>query len=293
MSKLDEYSDIIQENASMASLTWLRIGGPIERVAAPRSEEELQGLLRARAEEGIDVRVLGDGSNILASDLGVPGLAIRLVEEAFCQIRIDPPFVTSGAGVKLGRLATATASEGLAGLEGMVGVPGTVGAAATSNVTTVDAALEQYVESARVATYDGKIIELSKNEIVFGRRTSNLGSYVVLSVKFKLTQENPVELVKRLQKIWIARKKSRPELDGSGFARMFKNPGGLRAAELIEEQGFTGTRIGGASICETDPNLVVADVGCSSEDVKRLVALIEKQVNERSGVKLERELELW
>ena len=293
MNKLSDYAEIVRKNVPMSSLTWLRIGGPIEYLANPRSEKELLGLLSACALEGVQVRALGDGSSILASDVGVPGMAIQLDAEPFCQIEFDSPFVVAGAGAKLGRLATATASAGLAGLEGMVGIPGSVGAALVSNATTLDAAIEQCVESARVATLSGEILELSKDELVFGRRVSNLSGAIALSVKFKLVPDDAEELSKRLQKIWIARKKTRPELDQGGFARMFKNPGAQRAADIIEEIGFPGTRIGGASVCESDPNLIVASDGCSSDDVKRLVALIEKQANERAGVELERELFIW
>ncbi|MDD3589705.1 MAG: FAD-binding protein [Thermoguttaceae bacterium] len=293
MSKLDAFHEIVRTNVPMSELTWLRLGGPVEYFATPRSEAELVGVLKAREEDEIEARAIGDGASVLASDVGAPGLAIRLSEQAFCQIEIDEPYVVAGAGVKLGRLATATASAGLGGLESMVGIPGTVGAGVVSNVTTFDAALEQYVESARVATYSGEIFDLKKDELVFGRRTSNLGNMIVLSVKFKLERDLPEELTKRLQKIWIVRQKSHPNLERGGFSRMFKDPRGQRVSELIEEVGFPGARIGGASVCEADPNVVIADEGCSSEDVKRLVSLIETQVKERAEIELERELEIW
>lgn len=293
MSKLDAFQEIIRTNVPMSSLTWLRLGGPIEYVAEPRSEEELIGVLQACAAEKIEARALGEGSNILASSEGAPGLAIRLCADAFCKIEFEGPYATAGGGVKLGKLATATAGAGLAGLEGMVGIPGTVGAGVVSNASTHDAALEQYVESVRVASYDGKIFDLSKDELVFGIRSSNLENYVVVAVKFKLIPDSPEELIKSLQKIWIVRQKNRPELEQGGYARMFRNPQGCGAAELIADAGFAGTRIGGAAVCESDPNLVVADASCSAEDVKRLIALIEKQVNDAQGVALEREIEIW
>lgn len=293
MGKLDAFKEIVRADVPMASLTWLRMGGPIEYLAEPRSEKELVGLLKACAEDGIDVRALGDGSNLLVSDAGAPGLAIKLSNDAFCKIDVDAPYVTAGAGAKLGRLATATASAGLGGLESMAGIPGAVGAALVSNVSSRDAALEQYVDSVRVVTYDGEIVDASKDELVFGRRSSNLENTIVLSVKFKLTPDAADDLVKRLQKIWIVRKKNRPEVEQGGFARMFQDPQGCSAAELIDEMGFAGAKIGRASVCEADANLIVAEDGCSAEDVKRLMALIEAKVSESAGIKMERELKYW
>jgi UDP-N-acetylmuramate dehydrogenase len=74
---------------------------------------------------------------------------------------------------------------------------------------------------------------------------------------------------------------------------MFKNPRGQRAADLIADAGFRGARIGGAVVSERNPNFVEASEGCASEDVKRLLNLIQTQARERVGVELERELEIW
>ena len=292
MSKLDAFSEIVQTNAPTSALTWLRLGGPIEYLAEPRDEEELVGVLKACREDGVRARVLGDGSNLLVSDVGAPGLAIRLTAPAFCEIQLDAPFVVAGGGAKVGRLATATATAGLAGLEGLIGIPGTVGAGVALNASTNDASFEEYVESVRVAYFNGEIAELSKSDIVFGDGVSSLENAIVLSAKFCLTPENPEELAKRLQKIWIVRKQTTPDAT-EGCARMFKNPRGQRAADLIADAGFRGARIGGAVVCERNPNFVEASEGCASEDVKRLLNLIQTQARERLGVELERELEIW
>ncbi len=293
MSKLDAYREIVLQNVPMASLTWLRLGGPIEYLAEPRSEAELIEILRASEEDELVARPLGDGSNILGSDVGAPGVAIRLSSEAFNKIEIDGARVTVGAGVKLGKLATATASEGLSGLEGLVGIPGTVGGCLVTNASTTSVSIGQWVESARLASYSGKIFDASRDELVFERRGSNLENLIVLSATFKLEKDDAVALTKRLQKTWIVRKKTRPELELGGLARMFRDPRGQRAAELIANANCVGARFGGATVCETSPNLVVTEENCSSEDVKRLLTLIETQVSNRFQVKLERELEIW
>ena len=294
MGKLDAFDEIIEQGVPTSELTWLRIGGPIEYLARPRSEAEALALLAACREDGIEVRVLGDGSNILVSDVGAPGLALQLCEPAFCGIEVSSPYVTAGAGAKLGRLATATASAGLAGLEGLIGVPGTVGAGVVANVSTSDASLGQWLDSARVATYAGKAFDMSRDEFVFEYRSSNLEGLIVLSARFRLEPDDPDALTKRLQKIWIARNQSMPELNaGEGVARLFKNPRGQSASELIVDSGFSGANIGGASVCELDANLIKTSVGCKSDHVKRLIQLIQPQASERAGVELERELEIW
>lgn len=291
--KLDAFSEIIQKDVPTSTLTWLRLGGPIEFLAEPRSEEELVGVLKACREDGIEARALGDGASLLVSDLGAPGLAIRLTAPAFSAIEIESPFVVCGGGAKIGRLATATATAGLGGVEGLIGVPGTVGSGVARNVSTNDASLGQWVESARVATFSGEIVDMSKDDFVFGSGDNSLENAIVLSVKFRFEPDDAEELTKRLQKIWIVRKKSAPENEDGGVSRMFKNPSGQKASELIADAGLRGARIGGATVGERDPNLATTASGCSSDDVKRLLSLVQTQVRERFGVELERELEIW
>ncbi len=293
MGKLDAFSEIIERQTPASNLTWLRVGGPVD-VARPRSEKELADLLKACRADGVEARALGDGSNLLIPDDGSARLAVRLSEPAFGRLELDSPRIVAGAGVKLGRLATAAASAGLAGVEGLIGVPGEVGAGVALNVSTHDVSIGQWVESARVVGYDGEPRDMSHDDFVFGYRGVAFTNAIVVSVTFRLDPDSPEELAKRLQKIWIARKKQIPELlDGEGVARMFKNPIGQNAAELVDAINYRGVAVGGAKVSDSDPNLVVVKRGCSHKDVQRLLDAIQTEARERLGVELERELENW
>ena len=115
---------------------------------------------------------------------------------------------------------------------------------------------------------------------------------VILLGAVSVSPEDPEELSRRLQKIWIIRKKSQPSgYQGAGW--LFKDPLGQTATSLIEEAGLTGTRIGGAVICDRNPNFVMIEPECSSDDVRRLIRLIQTQVRERFGVDLEPDLKMW
>ncbi|MBQ1338337.1 MAG: FAD-binding protein, partial [Thermoguttaceae bacterium] len=102
MRKLDAKHEFIQQNVPISSLAWLRVGGPIEYLATPRSEEELVAALQMCREDGVDARPLGDGASVIASEPGAPGLAVKLSEPAFTEIRFESTRVVAGAGVKLG-----------------------------------------------------------------------------------------------------------------------------------------------------------------------------------------------
>ena len=173
-------------------------------------------------------------------------------------------------------------------------MPGVLGGAAATNASTSDVSLGQWVESARVATYDGRIRELAADEIVFGYRSSSLENAIVLSIRFRLEPEPAQELFRRLQKIWIIREQARPKpLSGEGFARMFKNPRGERAAEFIVDVDMTKASVGGAKLCDANPNLVTTAPNATSEDVKNLVLMLQEKTRVQLGVDLESELTVW
>ena len=111
----------------LAAHTSFRIGGPAEVMAFPSSLAELQALLRLSAQEGIRVRLLGAGTNILAPDGGVRGLVI-VTSGALTGLSMpDAAHIEAMSGVTMARLACFARDNGLTGLEFAHGIPGTVG----------------------------------------------------------------------------------------------------------------------------------------------------------------------
>ncbi len=287
-----EYKRIVRENVPLAMHSWLQLGGPAEYFGEPRNVEDLTALLRIARKEGLPIRTLGFGSNILVSDDGVPGLVVRLTAAEFCDIRSENGLVIAGGGAKLGRVVTFSVHEGLAGLESLIGIPGTVGGGIQGNAGTNNDDLGQWVERITALNHSGELQELSRDEIAFGYRQSNLDGMIILSAAFRLHEEDPFELSKRLQKLWIVRKTSQP-MGHQCTGNVFKNPRGMLAGELIERAGLKGTRIGGAVISEQNANFFIAEAECSCNDVLRLISLVQSQVRERLDLELELGIEIW
>jgi len=59
---------------------------------------------------------------------------------------------------------------------------------------------------------------------------------------------------------------------------IFKNPAGRFAAQLIEEAGFKGKRIGDAEVSRKHANFIVNRGGARAEDVRTLIFEIQKAV---------------
>jgi len=292
MSRFSGFEKIVREGELLAMHTWFQLGGPAEYFAEPRDPDQLLALVARCREENLQARVLGGGSNILVRDPGVRGVVIRLSEPAFCDITVDGCTIVVGGGTRLGQVVTTAVREGLAGLESLVAIPGTVGGALHGNAGTHSADIGQWTAQATVVTAAGDVITRQRDDLVFGYRESSLDELVVLSARLQLEEDDPRELARRLQKQWIVRKASQP-MGHQSAGCVFKNPGGVSAGELIERAGLKGTRIGGAVVSERHANFIVAEHDCTSTDVLRLIDLVRDQVEDRMGVELELELEIW
>jgi UDP-N-acetylmuramate dehydrogenase len=292
MALLDGFEAIVRQAEPLAPHTWFHLGGPAEFFAEPRNADELAGLLRRGRGEGLPVRLLGGGSNVLVRDEGVPGIVIRLCAPEFARIDIQGRRVTAGGGAKLGHVISSSVREGLAGLEALVGIPGTIGGALHGNTGGRGGDVGQWTSRASVMTSAGEIDERTRDELVFAYRRSSLDELVILSAEFQLDEEHPDELTKRMQQQWIVKKAGQP-LAHQSAGCIFKNPRGLSAGMLIDQAGLKGTRVGGAEVSDRHANFIIAEPNATSQDVLRLIELVRSRVADRMGVELELEIEVW
>lgn len=286
------FEHITRENEPLAPYTWLRLGGKAQLFAEPTSVDELARLVKRCRQDGIGVRLLGGGSNLLVRDEGVPGMVIHLAAAAFGKITVDKRRITAGGGAKLAHVISTAAREGLAGLEHLVGIPGTVGGALHTNAGTHGGDIGQATVSATVMTRQGEMVTRARNELRFGYRDSSLDELVVLEATFELEPRDSAALTKHMQQIWILKRASQPSGD-QGAGCIFKNPGGTSAASLIEAAKMTTACCGDAEISQRNANYIVVGPRAKAGDVLSLIDLVRQGVAEKMGVELEPAIEIW
>src|SRR6266849_6385798 len=151
-----------------AELTSLRVGGAIDWVLSPQTEEQAAALVFELAQKEIAWRPLGSGSNVLADDGAHPYVILSVKE-----LKADPVFlgarVSVSAGYSLPRLCIDSARRGLSGIEGLNGIPGTVGGALWMNAGAYGQEIGTVVETVRVAR-GGRVIEIPGGEVSWNYR---------------------------------------------------------------------------------------------------------------------------
>ena len=286
------FEHIVREQEPLGPYTWFRLGGAAQYFAEPTTVEELAALVRRCQEGELPVRVLGGGSNLLVRDEGVAGLVVSLAPAIFGRIAISGKRLTAGGGARLGHVISAAVREGLAGLEQLVGIPGTIGGALHTNATAHGDDIGQWTVSATVMNRRGDVATRSRTELRFGYRDSNLDELAILDATLELELGDPQRLTKQMQQAWILKRAGQPISD-ENTGLIFKSPGGVSAASLIDQAGLGSARVGQASISDRNANFIVVGPGATSRDVLELIEQVRKGVAERTGVELEMSVEVW
>jgi len=292
MPLFDEFGEIVKAQEPLAPYTFLRMGGPAQFLAQPRNVEELSRLVVRCKQDGMPVRILGGGSNVLVRDEGVPGVVIRLREPAFNSIRVSGRQVKAAAGAMLSALISETAQHNLTGLEELIGIPGTVGGGLRCNVAGRSCFLAATVRQVEVLDDAGEIQLREGDDLEFDPAAGAFQNLVILSATIELHEDDPASILKRMRRFWIQRKSQQP-LSFEACARVFREPRGLTLLQLMDQAGLKEARVGGAEVSDRDPNYIVAQPGGSSRDVLRLIEMIRSRVYEATGQMLQLALDVW
>lgn len=285
----------VERDRPLARLTTVRTGGPADWFARPQSAEQLAELLGWADGDGIDVGVVGSGSNLLVADEGYRGLVIKLDGE-LARIERDGDRMLCGGGARLPKASARAAQEGLTGLEFGVNIPGTVGGAVKMNANAYGGDLSRVLESVDVATPAGTERRLP-TELGFGYRRSNLGPHeIVAGAVFKLEPADPGAVKATLADMRRRRREAQPA-GIKTFGSTFKNPDdpgaqGRSAGVLLDEAGCRGLAVGGARFSDKHANFVENGGEATTADVVALMAEGRRRVHERFGVTLEPEVQL-
>ena len=281
----------IRQGVRLDGYTTLRVGGPADLFAEPRSEEELCALMQAAREADIPVLWLGNGSNLLVRDGGFRGLAVH-IGKRFSEIRPTEAGLYAQAGALLSALSRAAQAAGLSGLEFAQGIPGTVGGGVYMNAGAYGGDLSQTITAVRVLAA-GTIQEIPGAEMGFSYRHSRAmeRGELVLGAAFALKPDDPAAIEGRMRD-YAARRREKQPLEYPSAGSFFKRPEGHFAGALIEQAGLKGAAVGGAQVSEKHAGFLINCGGATAQDFLQLMALVQEKVEDAFRVRLEPEVRI-
>lgn len=280
--------DRAERDVSLAPASTYKVGGAAALSVVVDDAADLRVLGRAVAETGIDVLVVGNGSNLLVADTGFPGLAVRL-GQGLAEVEIEGTEVRAGGAALLPVVARRTAKAGLTGFEWAVGVPGSIGGAVRMNAGGHGS--DMAASLVRVRVFDlrtGEDGSVPATDLDLGYRRSAIGpTQVVVDARLQLEPGDRESCEATISEIVRWRRANQP--GGQNAGSVFTNPPGDSAGRLIDAAGCKGRRHGTAEVSPKHANFIQADPDGSADDVVALMRQVRSAVLEHSGVDLHAE----
>ena len=295
-----------------------RVGGPAELYFAPRTSEQIRAVPALCRELGIELTVLGLGTNLIISDHGLPGLVLQ-IDQRFAgiaclereQLAEEPTlgpelggqiaeafageaqsFLLVRAGTALRQVAHVAERERLTGLEFASGIPGTVGGAIYMNAGAYGYAmkdvliLSQAIDPASAATRT-----VIGEAHAFGYRDSRYrrSDDMIVDALFRLRHGEPQRIREQMEDFANRRRLTQP-LEFPSAGSIFKRPPGHYAGKLIMDAGLQGCRFGGAEVSHKHAGFIINVGGATAADIMALIRHIQDSVLRIFGVQLETEV---
>ena len=307
ISHSTNHETICRNDQTLARHTTMRVGGPIARWAEPQNEDELSAVLQTVARQNLPLLVLGGGSNLVASDAGFDGMVLHL-GRGFETARVEKNLLIAGGAMMLPRLTKIALQHNLSNFEWACGIPGSCGGSLWGNAGARgfngrnfegrDCAADFH----SLVAFDrrGQRVELTRDDVQFAYRKSSLGDLIVTEATFALKPLDDAETQRHkdaVRELLAIRRASQPVNQASAGC-IWKNPSkedcarqGCRGAgELLEKLGLKDRSFGGARISPLHGNFIINENSATGEDVRALAAMIETEVQEKTGVILQREV---
>lgn len=201
----------IYENESLKPYTTFKVGGPAGFFAPIGSRQDLLEAIQFAQSKTLSTFVLGGGSNILVSDVGLGalvlhpmsgGVALLDEDEEQARIRVE-------AAEPWDRLVAYAVERHWGGIENLSHIPGQAGAALVQNVGAYGQQISDVFESVEVVELrTGKTKTLTREDCGLGYRksifnTSQKGQFLILALTLRLAKRPRPNLTYPDVKAWF------------------------------------------------------------------------------------------
>jgi len=177
----------------------MRLGGPAAYLVEVTERSQVGEAVAWAESHSLPFIIIGDGSNIVWSDKGYPGLVIVDKISGYTSFNEDDEnvYVTVGSGENWDSVVKRTVADGLTGIEALSLIPGTAGATPVQNVGAYGQEISGTLVS--VEAYDvqaKKLVTIASIDCGLGYRTSRFktadkGRFLITALTLHLRRGNP------------------------------------------------------------------------------------------------------
>lgn len=284
-------SENIRLNEPMKKHTTFKVGGPADILVYPSTYEMIKKVIAACKANNVEYFLMGNGSNLIVKDGGFRGVVIKV--DRLNEITVSENNVTAQCGAILSLVAKAALENSLTGLEFAAGIPGYIGGAVAMNAGAYGGEMAHVIEKVLVIDNENNIVELTKEQLELGYRTSAIlkYGYIVLETTMTLAPGNKEEVKAKMNELALQRRTKQP-LEYPSAGSTFKRPPGYFAGKLIQDAGLKGATVGGAQVSEKHSGFIINIGAATATDILNLIKQVQDEVYKQFGVELHTEVRI-
>ncbi len=282
----------LKVNFPLSLFTTFKTGGNADLIVEPFSEEFIGPVISLLRSEAVPVTVIGGGSNLLVSDMGLRGAVVRVagLDESF---RVDGDTVYAGAGMSKERFIAEATGAGFGGVEFMAGIPGAIGGGIFMNAGTYMGCFVDILTRITGVNSDGSVFEADTVQNISGYRKMGLPENMVITgAYFYLPRISDISGSQKVIDDIVADRWKKHPMEFPSAGSVFKNPEGFSSWKLINDCGLKGRSIGGAMVSEKHTNFIINRGSASSSDIYNLISEVRETVYKKTGIMLETEIKV-
>ncbi len=293
-SLLMEFSDNVKFEHDLKKKNWFNIGGKTKVFYKADNLKELINFLK-KLDSKEKLFILGAGSNTLITDNLYDGVVIKLSNN-FNNISLHgEDVIIAGSSVLDKNLSDFAMNNNLGGFEFLSCIPGTVGGGIRMNAGCFNREFKDILLSVQAIDKLGNVKTISKKDIKFDYRGNDLSENLIfLSASFKGIKKDKMKIKTEIDQLKKEKEKNQPtKIKTSGST--FKNPilqTNKKVWELIKESVPLNKSFGDACISDKHCNFFVNKGNASFEDMINLINFVSKNVLNKTGIKLEKEIKI-
>lgn len=284
--------DKIKYNEPMSKYTTMKVGGVADIMVVLDTTEEIKNVINYAKTNNIPVKILGNGSNMIVSDLGIEGIVIKFANNQ-SDIKVSGEYIKCTAGVMMPKISIVAKQNSLSGFEFACGIPGTIGGGVKMNAGAYGGQISDVLVSCKYLDENLNIVEVENKDMDYSYRHSifiDNPDYIILEANFKLTKKDVDEIEEKMKENTISRKTKQPyEYPSAGS--VFRRPVGHFVGKLVQDANLRGVMVGGAQVSEKHTGFIVNKGNATCEDIRELIKLVQNTVYEKFGVELKTEVE--
>ncbi len=301
MNKFKDFIDYVENNylgdiitnTSFKALTTLKIGGKIACYFEPLNLDTLVIAYKYIIENKLPYFIIGNGSNLLASDKNFLLIVISLKKLAKIT-QINKQLFLVEAGITDNKLSTTLAKMGYTKIEFLSVIPGTLGGAIYMNAGSYQEEIKDILKEVTYLTKEGKLVTKKQSELNFAYRYSDFQKMdvIIVSALIEVTKasikEYPTEKILTLRK----QKRTTQPINMASAGSTFKNNECYEAWKIVDQLGYRGFRVNDAMVSNNHTNYLVNIGNATFNDMINLIEQIKLAAKNNYNIDLKCEWEI-